>query len=767
MAVNVKMGVDTSSFKSNIQEATAQLKTFDAQLKYAEATMKATGNAEQGLTTKMNALTGKLETQKRVAQQYWQQMEKMKSAGVDPLSKEYQKLATALLNVQTSIVETEAALNGLDKSQTEAAESADKLTQNVSAIGKKISLDQVISGINSITSGLERAAKRAVDFGKQLFDVIMDSAKRASDIDMVAEMYDIPVQRYKQMLALEAEGLKTSTDAILSAQSKLSRGFGSDNQTALDYIKELKVGIREGILEDHTSWHNKSPEKLFWDIGQAIMKVADASKQEAMATTLLGKSWRELAPLFNTYKSLEEYNAALETMNVSSEEATKNADEMGDRISALENTWTQLKDEIVGAVAPQIAGAADSLNGVLTSVLEYLQKPEGQEMLKKLGDAISGLFADLSKIDPEGVVKGFTEAFTAVTGGIQWLVDNADVAKGILGTIVTAWGTLTIGENVLKIFKFIDGIQGLATGGGAEAGAAAGTSWGTAFAGAVAKAAPWLIGLYTLLNPADTESNDLVDANGNLTAEGQMVMEQEAAREEKLAARTPREVWRDEMAHGLRGTQFWAFGANELGGNPYYKALQDYWDKYRTSTATNEDWADIQRIFEADKNGNLWNDFLKMAKVMYNLDSAVEDIPDEAFGYTDNFEEWLKEYEKGIPIDVEPVVDENAAGEISKSIGTVYIPVAFVDGHGYEIDPSSLGGDNGTGFANGLPWVTHDGLYLLHKGERVTPASMSRSYSANSNLYVENMNMNNGMDAQALAAAMSAQNRRVAAGFGS
>ena len=72
------------------------------------------------------------------------------------------------------------------------------------------------------------------------------------------------------------------------------------------------------------------------------------------------------------------------------------------------------------------------------------------------------------------------------------------------------------------------------------------------------------------------------------------------------------------------------------------------------------------------------------------------------------------------------------------------------------------------GHANGLPFVPFDGyLAVLHQGERVMTASQNRSYSANSNLYIENMNMNNGMDAQALASAMSAQNRRISAGFGS
>ena len=67
----------------------------------------------------------------------------------------------------------------------------------------------------------------------------------------------------------------------------------------------------------------------------------------------------------------------------------------------------------------------------------------------------------------------------------------------------------------------------------------------------------------------------------------------------------------------------------------------------------------------------------------------------------------------------------------------------------------------------GIPWVPDTRLAWLHPGERVLTASQNRSYTANSNLYIENMHMGGGMDARALADAMSAENRRISAGFGS
>ena len=71
------------------------------------------------------------------------------------------------------------------------------------------------------------------------------------------------------------------------------------------------------------------------------------------------------------------------------------------------------------------------------------------------------------------------------------------------------------------------------------------------------------------------------------------------------------------------------------------------------------------------------------------------------------------------------------------------------------------------GFANGLPWVPTNGLYMLHKGEQVVPAREVASRSFSSNLYVESMYMNNNTDAEGLASAMAAAQRRTMSGFGS
>lgn len=736
---SVKFDVDVSSFKNGISSAKSEVKTLDQQMKMIDATFKATGNSEQALAQKTQTLNSRMTAQKTIADQAKQALDTMTQKGIDPASESYQKMARELLAAQTGMMETQAALNSLSNGAVQAAGSTDKLEKGLNGISRKISLDQVISGIDKIKGGLDSAVNRAKQLGQELWNTIMDSAKRADDVATQAEMFGIDIQKFKQMQALVTGGMDTTVEAMLKSQSKLNDGIGDGSKAVADAFAQLNVKFK--AYQKTATGQQLMPRDtvdLFWEAGQALVKMGDdaknAAKQESIAQTLFGKSWKELKPLFDTYKTADEYNEALKTVSVSSEEATKNSVELADRVGQLENTWTQLKDEVVGAVAPGLTKAADALDSVLSTILEYLKTPQGQENLTKLGDAIAGLFGDLEKIDPDKVIQGFVDVFNSVTGGIQWLVDNAETAKGILATVVGAWGAITIGENVLKVVKLIDGIQGLTTG-GAEAGALAGASWGGAFAKAVLKAAPWLLFLYNLLNPNDNThdklgNSSLTDENGNLTPEA---VQQGFAKDENG------ELYQDRR---------------EI----ISKAVQDAWDLYRSNNFAEADLIKLQRQINND------DIFGKVTKLMYETSRQNGGLQIEDLDLT----EILKGIEPPkVPVDPEPPKD--ASKELSEEIGTVNVPVVYVPTNGEAIQKIRM--PSGIGFkANGIWSVPRDNyLAVLHQGERVVPARQvqqnNRSYS--SNLYVEKMVMNNGQDAEGLAQRIATAQRRTMSGYGS
>ena len=725
MAVNLELGVDLGSFNQGINQAKAQISAFNATLKFAESSFKATGDAEAAMTSKTQALNGKLQAQKSMVQQYSKALEEMRKAGVDQTSEAYLKMQKNMILAQASMNDTQAALNGLNSSQQEAAQSADKLTQSVQGISKKVSLDQVIGGIDRITDGMERAAQKVAEFGKQLWETIMDSARRADDTATMAEMYGIDLQTFKQMQALVANGMDTSVEAILSAQKKLTKGVGTENKAALQALKDLNVSTKtladtgNGVLE----FVNKDPAEVFWDIGRALMSMNDAYDKEGAAQALLGRSWQELVPLFNRYKTLDEYKKALDGVNVSSEQATVNSAELADKVATLENTWNTLKDEIIGAVAPGLTAGADALNNVLSTILEYLQKPEGQEMLTKLGESVAGLFDDLANVNPEDVVNNFVTVFDKLTEGLEFLSKNwTGIVDGIKA-IGVAFGALKIGEGVLEGLRLINGFRSLLGGG-------SGASAGGTVAGLGAKLLATGGGVaVTGASAAISAGISSADPTGLLAMTPYLIADQ------------------TEFGRVLRDGGS-VEEAAKMSGKAVEKAAENAVQAW-------EDWG--TQIVETPK---------ALAEVVYNWFTGKGTSGDWS---GENGDDWS--------VKVKPEAEDGSAENLAKQIGAVTVPVnleiagfggsAVGGGGGSGLDPLRQAMFGGMGFANGLPFVQRDGLYLLHKGETVTPAREVNSRSFNSNLYVESMIMNNGTDANGLASAMAAAQRRTMSGYGS
>ena len=783
MAVNMKLGVDMGSFNSGINQAKAQLRTFDAALKNAESAFKATGDAESALATKMTALNGKFQTQKKMVEDYRKALEEMAKGGTDQSSAAYQKMQREMLLAESAMYDTQAAIDALNGSQEKAAGSADKLANNVNSIGKKMSLDQVISGINSITGGLEKAAGVAIRLGETIFDNIMTSAQWGDDIATQAMMAQMSVEDYQRVVNVAAKQGETSVNSLIKSWKRLKTNMAGDSKEVSDALDELGVSMYENV---GGKYGNAGPLRdymdVYWEIGEALLAMGEGADQERFAQTLLGRSWQESIPMFRMGR--EEYEKALAAEDVVREESVNNLAALNDQMKDVNQRFDTLKNEVISQFAPTLTTVGETVSGLLSELNSYLKTPEGQEMLDRMGTAVSGLFEDLGKIDPEQVTEGFVTVFTTVTDGIQWLVEKKDDVIAAMKGIVIGWGALKLTGGALEIAKLFEGITSLTGGGAASAGAAAGASWGAAFAAAVAKAAPWLVGAYALLSPAEGGNDSPFDnASGMMTNEGWRYFEEYAAG--KIA-----DAGWDEIIN-LVGERYG--GLSDILGNPaainaMARAL------YGDHSFVGVNPSAQPELYRQRINNELFDTLEGMGyepKIeivpseevagVFKNDGAIELTVGDPTGRIKTPNGW-----KDPEVPVDPVVldPEAAAAAISAAIGTVTIgvvpaigvPTGATAGAGaesmnleaayrqyiYNRDRS-----NGRGFANGLPYVPRDGIYMLHKGETVNPAREVASRNYSSNLYVEKMIMNNGTDAQGLADKMAAEQRRTMSGFGS
>lgn len=861
--VNVKMGVDVSQFKQGISEAASSVKTLDAQLKLNEKQLKANGDAELYMSNKSQLLNKQLEAQRSVVSGLQKSLNEMEANGVNPSSEAYQKLERSLANAAGKMMDIQAELNGLSSSEQKAGDGAQQVAQNLSSINKKVSFDAVIKGIDSITSGLENAAKKALHLGQSIFDSLMDSAKWADDTKTMAQMYEIPLDTYLRMEALVATGVDTTVDSILGSMSKLKKNVGSGSKTTMDALKELGLAFTEyggKTAEGFDRLVTDDAEEMFWEAGKAIMAMTDAFDKEAAAQAIFGRSWRELIPLFTEFQDKESFNAALEAMNVNSEDAVNDLADLNDAMSALEHDFDTLKKEVLAGLAPALKEAANALSGLLQNVMEYLKTPEGQAALEKMGDAVEKMFSKLGEIDPDKVVSGVAEVFGKISDAFTWISDHWEAVVTGIKAIAVAFGGLKLATLGLNIANAVSGLKGLLGGGGGAgtgggggragggagaAGAGAAGATKTGFLGAI-KSGFAANGLWALTPAAVTavamapalaqqkaieeklvgqfnRSNEVIaqaEQNGNV--DKALIQIAKATTEAILPSGTGKNafgflnlnntesinkaigtfgirayegMWKDlfakyyeydninswsidSMIKRARGEAVTdALGVHEVVpmdeqersalasamNKVLIRALEDgyEYDPYALSRSKNG----IQRRelpsgWAYDEYGSAYN--ISTGKYLNEGNDWSQ------FAYWDDarYQKWFDE--ENAKYAEENQALQESANKISdaadKMGGLPEAVAAAVSGVTLNVQVA-LGGMYAKGHANGIWSVPWDGYpAILHRNERVIPARQASQY--NSNIYFGNVNLNNGLEIEALTESIDRRNRRQQAGYG-
>ena len=726
--VNAKMSVSgISQFKQGMKDAEASVKTLDAAMKANEKSFKQTGDAENHLAAQTNLLNQKLQQQKIIVKNAEQALKQMEANGVKTTSAAYQNMQRRMIEAQSSMLDTEMEIQNLGSAAADASGKTDQLSTSLGGLNKKLSLDQVISGISAITGAMEKAGQKAVDLGKKIWENITDSARWADDAATQAMILNMDVedyQRYKKVFDTVGD---ITVAEWQKAKLKVQKAINTPTGEQTDILSILGLNTKEWKTVSGQSGPAlvaKNFEDMFWEIGKTLRDKVERGEltqdmADVYANALFGKGFAELNPLFNLGE--EEFTKALEKQNVVEEENVNKLASLNDQLITLQGNFDTLKDDMLAELAPALEGAAKALDGMLTSLLEYLKTPEGKQALEDMGKAIEGLFSDITEIDPQQVVKGFSDVFNSIVGGLQWLSTNSGSVIGAMEAIVAGWGLMRLGGGALEIVKLINGIKGLSgtAAAASAAGTTAGAAWGGAFATAALAAAPWLLAL--LAAKAIPEENKL----------GSEKRVEAAAYTEEELLRLREWVQIQNELTNLEGK----FGTEEFDEAAYDSLL-----------ARLEKLGNVQQ-------GDLWSrywDYLVANNINPNFDQMPTDFLDNML--------------ENIPVEVQPEAAEGSAEDLAEQIGTVYVDVV-----GDIVEINDRHNRRNRRHANGLPYVPFDGYAaILDKGERVVPAREnggSRSFS--SNLYIENMNMNNGVDADGLAARIAAANRRTMSGFGS
>ena len=729
-----------SQFRSAMNNAASAIKVLNAEQKLAAATFRQTGDAEKYAATQADILKQKISQQKAAVQAAEQALKGLTEGGVTS-GKQFQQWQTKLYNAQTALANMETELQNVNSTMQQTTTQAGDTGQAIESIGKKVSFDTVINGIGRITGVMEAAAQKAKELALEVVNFTKDAASQADDIATTATVYGFTTQEVQQM-RYTADILDTSFESIVKSRQKLVNAMQSDS----DVFSQLGVQIREAGLDgDNGSLlgNLRSWEDVFWDVGDALMRIEKDKGFEYVnkqAQQLFGRGWEQLKPIFNSdwasednrlgkaFSSAREYyEAVMASWDVNSDETIKKLTSYDDAIHTLENNLKTLENTVAGELAPGFEKVTTFISELVTQFNKYLESDEGKKKMESLNEAIVTLFTKLTDIDFGKALDTAKSAIDGLTSGLTWLSEHGGEVKGVIEGLAVAFGALKVSESVLRFTQNL-------------------SAWKYLFNN-------------TNNPPTETVRPTATPAGENTAARFAVPasVNQAALAVGSWANSTNLTnagvVW-DWFTHDT-DTGRWLSNvfSKMLGGTEQYATDGAFSEVSKWWESVKQNWKDLTQGPHAGESwlGSLWNSLF-----------AGDEFSSQTSGSHGFFPEG------GVKVKVDPEAPADAAASIAGQVGTVVLPARLVWDR-------TIGGAGGgydwnvrTQRANGLPYVPFDGYpAILHKGEAVVPARQIQSRSYNSNLYVENMHMNSGIDAEGLAAAMASAQRRTLNGYGS
>ena len=467
--VNVKMGVSgVAQFKQNINQAKTSIKTLDAQLALTEKQYKATGDSEEYLQKKTEQLQSKMEAQKTVIENTEKALNNMRTRGVDMNSTAFQSMVQQLTRANADLLDTQMQLEGVTSAADDTASAVTDMSGDLSNIGSQVSFQTVTDGLDKITSGLQTIVTKAWEAGKALFTLTLGSAGWADEINEAAQKAGLTTKQYQQMQAAALQ-VDTSIDSIISGQQKLSQAAEKDNDDMNEIFARLGVQTkRYGEVRDLND--------LFWETGEALMKIDNAADQNNMGKKLFGQ-WRELIPMFQMGR--EEYEKMVESQTYVDDEHMESLQELDDSYQDMQHQIEVLKNTFFAELAPSIKTVTDALSGLVQEFNEYLKTDEGKEMMNSLSENIKSLFDSITNFDPEDAIQKISDVMGGIQSGFQWIADNWEGVKTGLLAIAAGWAAIKVATFGLNIGKLVSGFQGLFGGGGNGGTGTGGSGTGT------------------------------------------------------------------------------------------------------------------------------------------------------------------------------------------------------------------------------------------------------------------------------------------------
>lgn len=411
MAGNVKgiiieLGGDTSGLQNALNKVNKEtydlqkeLKGVDTLLKFNPKNTELLSQKQKLLTEQISKTGDKLKTLKQAQQDY------IKSGG-DLNTPQYR-------NLQREIASTEGKLKNLKKEAKDSNVDLQKMKEALKGIGEVGKIAGEIAVASIVAIGVT-----AVATGKKLFSLTKATSDYGDEIDKESQKLGISAENYQkldyamQMNGASIDDVSKGVKTITTELGKMEKG----EKGAGKQFKELGISLKD------SSGKIKTNEQVLLESINALSKMENENKRNALAQDIFGKSSAELKPLLNSgAEGIQQLMEEAEKYGiVMSNEAVKSSAEFNDSLTRLTKTAEGLKNQIGASLMPSITQIMDGLSMALIG-------DEGANA--KIEEGVNSLANSIN----QGLPK-FLEFITNIS---KVMLDNAPMiietlAKGIL-----------------------------------------------------------------------------------------------------------------------------------------------------------------------------------------------------------------------------------------------------------------------------------------------------------------------------------------------
>ena len=498
-------------YKVALQQISRQLTVLNTDMKASQSAFGAQADTMDGMHDRLEKLNEIYEVQAKKVELIREQLEKAKaeygenSKQADDLQIALNKASAQMNDTNNKILDTRAGLNTLAEAQKycndeveadnltldaaknvlkqvaenskEMADSTKEAGDAAGEVGDKSDdasgsvgdFAEALENVGSVAGGalklgveglLGAMAGLAAGTGAAIaeaFNLATDAGKYADDLMTLSSQVGVDTDKLQQW-QYASNFIDTSVDTITGSMTKLTKSMNEaqeGNKNAQAKFVELGVSWRDfdGNLRDS--------EDVFMDAIDALGKIENPTKRDALAMELFGKSAKELNPLIEAgSRAWRDMGKEAEAMGtVFSQENLQKMGSFDDSMQKFKATGEALKNSIGLVMIPAFQPLVDAASGAMGNVAKALQDgaspAELRDLLEETLQTFDGALQDVSKL--------ITDALPLVSEATGRLIGElAQELPGLMHTLLPA--AMQLLESVLDaIVENIGPITELAT----------------------------------------------------------------------------------------------------------------------------------------------------------------------------------------------------------------------------------------------------------------------------------------------------------------